>query len=108
MSPHIGLSDLQRQGVIQLLTPLLLDQYVLYHQDTQLPLERRRAAAGRWGTETGHRHAGVSPSTCPSNSEPRDAREGHILRSPVRRCGPIPDRRYCTSPVTTMPTSAWA
>ena len=30
MSPHIGLSDAQRQGVIQLLMPLLADEYVLY------------------------------------------------------------------------------
>ncbi len=30
MSPNIGLSDGQRQGVIQMLTPLLADEYVLY------------------------------------------------------------------------------
>ena len=30
MPPHIGLSDAQRQGVIQMLTPLLSDEYVLY------------------------------------------------------------------------------
>jgi starvation-inducible DNA-binding protein len=30
MPPNIGLSDIQRQGVIQMLTPLLSDEYVLY------------------------------------------------------------------------------
>ena len=30
MPPNIGLSDVQRQGAIQILTPLLPDKYVLY------------------------------------------------------------------------------